>query len=205
MAERVLPPAPDRTGTPERLGYNDGLVAFKARAALGGNALDPSNRSLPEITADMLDPMNPQKNVTYALFNAASTHERTEYWQKQGVNGFDAQKQAWIQRTTADFQGAKEYFTQSGWKTTLARIGINTDTFSEADANQLYSHYFGTDNGASRGDIFIAHVLSSYANENTIDYTTLKRDLPAWQWLTGMYGQRGALVLAQLTDMEATA
>ncbi|QQG44214.1 MAG: hypothetical protein HYW86_05140 [Candidatus Roizmanbacteria bacterium] len=193
----------------ERILPYEPLVGLQARILLGGENINSKNRSLPDLTLDQIDQsMATREQTTYRYLSNSSTQERKEWWKKQGVAKFDERLKIWVDKTTSAFQTGKDYLNQSGWKNALGKIGISSDTFSQQDALSLYNEFFTGDNKQSKTTIFISKVINAYSQRETdgktvsIDYQALKKDLPAFQWLAGMFGGLGKEVVVQLIDAE---
>ncbi len=194
----------------EHLAFKEGLVGLQVRLLINGDALNHEVQ-LSQIDEKMFHPLAERitkPNGAYSLLNHASINERKEWWQRQEIQGFDEQKKAWVEQTTATFQNAQRFFETSDkgklWKQAFARININTHEFTQTQAEQLYSVFFASQAQETGVQRFIATILQSYQTaEFTIDYQRLHEDLPAWQWLAGIFGDKSSQVIAQLTEAEA--
>ncbi len=193
----------------EHLAPQEELVGLQVRLLISKDALNHQTQ-LPQIEQSMFHPLAEriiEPDGTYFLLNRASINERKDWWQKQEIRGFDEQKKAWAERTAAAFQNAQRFFETSDkgihWKQAFARIGINTHEFTQTQAEQLYNTFFASPAQETGVQHFIAAILQSYqTGENSIDYQRLHEDLPAWQWLAGIFGDKSSQIIAQLTDAE---
>lgn len=200
---------PEATPTPERLSFHEGLVGLHARLLLEGNALNP-RVDIAQVEQGAIRSFGvraSEVNGAYALANRASKGERQEYWQRQNIDGFDAQKQAWIDQTVGAFNNNPRFWDSEKGKAysqAISRIGIDTKTFSREQAEAIYNRYFGKENKDIGIQIFVRDVIESYMADGKLDYQQLHQDLPVWQWLTRIFGDEySPQIVAQFTDAEA--
>lgn len=207
MAEVPQSPPPEALQIPEHLQYDPNLASLQTRMLLGGDALDPKNNNLPDVTVDSLRATTQKRQeTTYKYLNAASQKERRDYWEKQGIEGFDAKKQKWVEKTVASFQNSKAFFEKSGWDKIFTKLRISSQDFTAQDAEELYRFYF-SGNGVEPVMRFISTTIQrgyvkTVDGKNQLNYKNLKNDLPALQWLAGMFGTQAAEIIAQLTDAQ---
>lgn len=191
------PPAKERLDASGRF---DGL---KPRLLMGGNALNPDH-PLPPVSREQLGNFATRN---YDVFTNASTNERKRHWQGKEDNNFERQKQAWIAQTTATFNGAKDFFERGEqgkqWAALYTKLGIQATSFSEQNAEALYTKYFGTTQKESVKQ-FVADVVSTYQQGDTFDYAEIQRDLKGIQWIANIFGETSGEVVAQLVDAEVT-
>lgn len=195
---------------PETLKFQE-QIGLQARLLLGGEALNPDNTSLPNLDEQTLQQSAAtRQETTYHYLSNASTKSRREYWQGKENNDFTRQKKVWVDKTVSDFQNGKEFFQKSGWQEAFAKVGINSQTFDSSSAQTLYSKYFEGENSQSQIFHFVSDVVRAYAVQKTengqvvfdINYAQLKKDLPAFQWLAGMFHEDAQKIVAQLIDAE---
>ncbi|GEM_PF-3093038 len=185
------------------------LVALQTRLLLGGEALNSSNTTLSEVTAEQLHSVS---EPTYTLLHTASLGERKTHWQGREDGVFSEQKQAWIQHTTSLFQKEQtQQFFQSTqgrtWGGVLGDLGIIPNTFTHETAQQLYDTYLqkGQEGEESGIQKFVKKVLDTHKNQDgTINHTKLQEDLSAIEWTANIFGNNSAAIISQLIDAEAT-
>lgn len=167
-------------------------VGLQTRLLLGGEALNPDKTDLPEVAKDALLAFETRD---YGIFQDASTAERKAYWQGKENNEFAGQKAAWIQSTVTTFtnEQTQQFFqSQQGraWSEIFGRLGISTQSFTNQNAEQLYTRYF--EHGKSDIKKFVQDVVRTGANT----------DLSAIQWLANIFGSNSSEIVAQLIDAE---
>lgn len=200
MAEVLTRPT-ERLPHTEQLRPHEPLIGLQARMRIGGDALNPTNRNIPEVTESSFTDPN------YSPYEQLSIAERSEYWKKQGGEmTFDQQQASWIQDTTDTFTSAREFFTQTDqgkqWTQTLEKIGIHATSFNKDSATQLYTTYFAQEGGVKK---FVDTTLAKYKTTDGFDTDALRRNLPTYQWIAGIFGDTYAPeIIAQLTDALAT-
>lgn len=210
MATETRPlPAPDKDGpepkpkTPEKLQYREGKIGLQARMLLGGEAINPAKKDLPIVTPDSLGSFEQRD---YDVFYNASANERMQHWQGKEAS-FDAQKRAWVQSTVTVFDNAQNFFqkNQEGkqWKALFEKLGIQTDQFTQVQAESLYTKYFGAENAEENVKKFVKDVVETYKKNGAIDYEGLKRDMGGVEWLANIFGNTSSEVIGQLVDAEA--
>jgi len=202
----TTPPIPDIKRSPEIPAYTEGLVGLQARLLLTGTALNPENTTITQITPDQIKNF-PERD--YSAYHKVSRNERKEYWNKQKPEStFSAQYEDWASSNTALFTKESSAPILERLTTLQAATGINLKAFSREEADKLYKKYFSSssvdkDGSPSNIKLFVNDVLSSYVKDNTFDYTKLKEDLPAIQWLSNLFGETGSELVVQLIDSEA--
>jgi|GEM_PF-6064175 len=187
----------DRSPSHENIPIHPPLVGLQARLLLGGDALDPNNTDLPEVTADGLSNRHLRDTTTYKYLAQASTEERARYWSEKNIAPSE-QKAQWIQDTVKSFRDGKAYFDQENWHTIFSRLGINSKDFTEAAAEKLYENYVNRETKQSETKKFITNILNTYSSTQD-----LERDMAGIEWFANIFGETGAQAVAQLTHAEA--
>lgn len=165
----------------ERLLYDVEFTALHTRILLGGDALNPANRNLPEVTKKDIT----EKSIDdrdYKAFEKGSREQRRAFW--EGKGDFDEQKIKWIQDTVKTFHDGSEFFTKSDrgqkWVQVFDRLGINAKEFSEKDALHLYDKYLSGTSQDQKSKQFVKDIIQ---NPN---YT--HQDLDAVSWIGSIFG-----------------
>lgn len=171
---------------------------FEARLILGGEALDPSNTDLPEISeADLQKPLDFTPVVT------ASNNERAIWWQQQVEKDYPSQKKRWVNEMVAAFAEKKVTSQTADWQRWGAffqKIGVaNFDNFKPEDAEAFYNEYFGTDGRNSEVGKFNNRIIQGYTDSasGSVDLAAIARDIDAAEWIGGAFGRFSSLVTAQ--------
>lgn len=184
------------------------LIGLQTRLLMPEPALDPTT-VLPQITHEAFLPFE-QQTATLTRISNASTRERKEHWEKSGTKDFLQQKQTWIENTAKTFQDAKEFFGSAEgmgaeWREALLRQNIQADNFTPQQAEQLYSQYFSGSQAQSDIRGFVVNVIDTYKTTDEkapLDHEQLVKDLPAIQWLAGIFGSNSSEIVTQLIDAE---
>jgi hypothetical protein len=196
---------------PESERFREGQLAFQARilAALTSppadiQLLNPENREVPELTADMLADA---KKLDLTLIKGSSLIERTHYWEEKRR---DIQRsdwyETWKEETTQAFTNEAFFSSRKGqeWTAFFQKLGITSSTgFSDADAERLYDTYFAAPRDEGM-DTFVHDVLrlhTTTVDKNLVyDRETFIRNRDAVQWLARLFGEKHAHVLTQIED-----
>ncbi len=190
--------------------YTKGLVGLQARLLLGGEALNPQNTSIQQVTETQLESRDLREQTTYKLLEKASKGERQGYWQGREENNFEEQKKAWVRSTAELIGGNSDYFHNSNkgkdWSAFFSKLGINTNGFNQGSAEALYNKYF---TGVGKGEpvrYYVAEVVGQFvSNEGQVDYQGLEQNLEAITWLANIFGATSSEVISQLIDAEIKA
>lgn len=194
----------DRLPSPERIQYQEGLVGLQARLLIGGEALNPNKLNLSPVTNEALGNFEARN---YSPFNTASTGERKDYWEGKENNDFQQQKTRWVSNIVSLFDTNKSFFSQDQegkeWSELFSKIGINTQSFTQQNAEALYNKYFSGEKKTSNIKKFISDIVSAYRKpDGKIDYQKLKKNLNCVQWLAHIFGDISSEVVSQLLDAE---
>lgn len=171
--------------TPETVTPHRDLKTLQARFLLGGDALNPNKNDLPALTKETI-PSSALRD--YSAIEKASQTDRKAHWEQTTAAD---QKKQWIDQTTTHFATTKRFFAENqhgkDMSNALSVLGINTQQFTNDTAESLYTKYFGV--GEAPITHFVADVISKHKKaDNTIDHAALEKNLPAIQWLAGIFG-----------------
>lgn len=205
MSETPLP-APEMTPSPEHVSSFEPLIGLQARLLLGGDHLNPAKKDIGEIKPEQIT--GDFQTRDYSRLENASIRERKEHWGTE--KDFDTQKREWVEKTVATFTNAKQYFTQNPqgkqWSEVFHTFGLNTQNVTAQEAENLYARYFVDQTHEHSIQKYILDVIGKYSrqqgNQLAIDYHQLRQDLPAIQWLTGIFGGNSSEVVVQMIDAE---
>lgn len=179
---------PEKSKTSEHVKKFTPLVGLQARLLMAGNTLHVNYKHQKNVILDDLKHADQTKN----LLSQRSESERKSYWEKQPQKTFEEKKAAWKQRLITTIQDNKEF------SVTLKKLGIDTDTFNEASAEQIYDRYFEGESKQSNIHKFVTDVIETYRN----NLDSLSNDLPAIAWFGNIFGENSTQIITQLIDAE---
>jgi len=164
------PPEPARA--PEKMATYVPHLGIQGRFAMGVEALSP-NKTVDLKVESILDNASPLVD----LLQKKSIQERTEQtrgvthdeWKAKTVEKIHKIPKSTLGRDHADF---------------FVKMKINTTTFSDDQAQEMYDRYFSVENEGRGLEQFLTDVATAYGN----DIPGLRKNLTAVQWMAGMFG-----------------
>lgn len=193
----------DVLSSPEASVISSQFRAVHGRFLLGGEALNPDKKDLPEIKTQDLGNF---ERRNYQSFEEASLNERKQCEDK------DLEVEVWAGRVAEKL--SQDFSKFSGfdqaradrWQGTLAKIldlgdkSILTDPAHKEEINkkliQLYNKYFAGED-ISSVKLFVKDVLVLF------NYDSLQSNLDCIEWFSQMFGKTSSRMVRHLVDAEA--
>ncbi len=187
-------------------------LALQSRLVQGGEALESSNTTLPDLKPeDLAETLSKNQEKTLGKIAVAITKKQHEVW-KDDTRKHDEQVEAWSTRM-AEVLGNEKYASH---RETLQKIhfgGLDYSAFTQETAKQLYRKYVEGgdvsgnqtqvlvfDNGQYLpanlmpfvNDVFVAH---QNAEDKTIDFASLEQNLDSIITIAKIYGEPNAKII----------